>query len=166
MADFTMAFEITISREGGYVLMTTSGDRGGQTFAGISRKHWPSWSGWEYVDIGDLDAAKTLVRHFYRQHFWEKICGDDIRSQPIANQIYDHAVNCGVKSAVQSVQAVVGATPDGVIGPVTLTALNAWSNTAFFPAYALHRIKHYAGIVSHDKSQLKFLLGWINRALA
>ena len=40
MAEFLPAFESMILHEGGYVLHDVPGDRGGQTYTGISRKNW------------------------------------------------------------------------------------------------------------------------------
>ena len=38
MADFEKAFNKTMMNEGGFMLHDVEGDRGGMTFAGISRK--------------------------------------------------------------------------------------------------------------------------------
>jgi lysozyme family protein len=56
-------------------------------------------------------------------------------------------------------------TPDGRFGPVTLQALNAIDPATFIPAFTLAKIARYRDIVSKDRTQLKFLLGWLNRAL-
>ncbi len=45
MADFIPCFEQTLTLEGGYKLHTVKGDRGGMTYAGISRVHHPNWPG-------------------------------------------------------------------------------------------------------------------------
>ena len=36
----------------------------------------------------------------------------------------------------------------------------------FVLAYALAKIARYRDIVTRDRSQMKFMLGWINRTLA
>ena len=59
----------------------------------------------------------------------------------------------------------VGTTPDGRIGPKTLQALNEADPESFVLAYALAKVARYRDIVMRDRSQLKFLLGWINRTL-
>ena len=164
MAEFTQAFEKMILNEGGYKLTDTPGDRGGQTYAGIARNAWPKWAGWKAIDDGETPES-ALVRAFYQSNFWFAIHGDKISDQAIAETVFDFAVNAGVKTAAMLAQTVVGATPDGKIGPVTLAAVNAQTSEKFVMAYALAKIARYAAIVRRDRSQQKFLLGWVNRAL-
>ena len=163
MADFAPAYEAMIRNEGGYVLHDVPGDRGGQTYAGIARNMNPRWPGWALIDCGQ-DVPAQLVREFYKQNFWDPIQGDRITSQVIAQTIFDFHVNAGAV-ARKLAQLVVGATPDGAIGDKTLAALNAYDEDRFVMAYALAKIARYRDIVSRDRSQLKFLLGWINRTL-
>mgnify|MGYP005854028985 CR=1 FL=1 len=164
MADFASAFESMILNEGGYQLINVEGDRGGMTYAGISRRFHPSWPGWAAVDRGDIPDSE-LVRQFYRGNFWAPIRGDDITNQAVARNIFDFAVNAGVTTAVRLAQIVSGATPDGKIGPKTLAALNGMDPERFVLAYALAKLARYRDIVSRDPTQQKFLLGWINRIL-
>lgn len=163
MADFAPAYEAMIRNEGGYVLHDVPGDRGGQTYAGIARNMNPRWPGWALIDRGQ-DVPAQLVREFYKVSYWDPIQGDRIISQVIAQVIFDFHVNAGAV-ARKLAQLVVGATPDGVIGNKTLAALNAYDEDRFVMAYALAKIARYRDIVSRDRSQLKFLLGWINRTL-
>lgn len=164
MADFLPAFEKMIRREGGYVLHTVAGDRGGQTYAGIARNAWPQWEAWRAIDDGDMPPAE-VVRAFYQAQFWFSIHGDKITDQSIAETIFDFSVNGGVKTAAILAQTIVGVTPDGKIGPKTLAAINAQNSEKFIMAYALAKIARYAAIVRRDRSQQKFLLGWVSRAL-
>lgn len=164
MADFLPAFEKMIQNEGGYKLHTVAGDRGGQTYAGIARNMHPSWLGWTHFDRGETPPS-DLVREFYRVKFWNVVGGDGIRDQAIAESIFDFAVNAGTGVAAKLAQLVVGATPDGAIGPKTLSLLNAMSGDDFRKSYALAKVARYAQICNKDRSQSKFLLGWLNRTL-
>jgi len=163
MADFATAYEAMIRNEGGYVLHSVSGDRGGMTYAGIARNMNPQWPGWQIIDNGDQVPAQ-LVRDFYLANYWNTIRGDQIGSQAIAQAIFDFHVNAGAV-ARKLAQLVVGATPDGVIGDKTVAALNAYPEDKFVMAYALAKIARYRDIVTRDRTQQKFLLGWINRTL-
>jgi lysozyme family protein len=165
MADFTPAYEVMIRNEGGYVLHTVAGDRGGMTYAGIARNMNPAWAGWPVIDQGGTPPA-DMVRDFYRSKFWAPIRGDDIAHQVIAQAMFDFGVNAGIGVASKLAQLVVGATPDGAIGQRTVEALNAYDPDRFVMAYALVKIARYRDIVTRDRTQQKFLLGWINRTLA
>lgn len=164
MAEFTPAFEKMILNEGGYKLTDTPGDRGGQTYAGIARNAWPKWDGWEWVDRGDTPPA-AIVREFYKTNFWDVVQGDLIASQRTAQTVFDFSVNAGVRTAAILAQTVAGVTPDGKIGQKSVAALNEVDPDKFSMAYALAKMARYAQIVTRDRSQQKFLLGWINRTL-
>ena len=164
MADFLPAYEKMIVAEGGYKLTDIANDKGGQTYAGISRKFHPDWQGWKAVDIGQIPAT-DLVRGFYRENFWEVVRGDSIMRQDIAESLFSFAVNAGQGTAIKLAQIVVGVTPDGAIGPKTLMAINGIDTDYFRAAFALAKITRYRDIVQRDRSQIKFLLGWINRTL-
>lgn len=167
MADFSTAFERMIQNEGGYKLHKVSGDRGGQTYAGIARKFHPDWEGWKLIDAGDMESLELsrLVRSFYKEQFWDKMWGDRVAAQSIAESIFDFSVNAGASIAVKLAQLVVGTVPDGRMGPKTLEALNQAEEGVFILKYALAKVTRYAEICNRDRSQVKFLLGWINRTI-
>ena len=85
--------------------------------------------------------------------------------QDIAESLFSFAVNAGQGTAIKLAQIVVGVTPDGAIGPKTLMAINGIDTDYFRAAFALAKITRYRDIVQRDRSQIKFLLGWINRTL-
>jgi lysozyme family protein len=168
MADFLPAFESMIRDEGGYVLHNVPGDRGGQTYAGIARNFNPDWEGWEFIDRGETPPT-PMVRNWYHANYWLPIMGDHILNQKIATSIFSFAVNSSAPKrpsvAIKLAQLVVGATPDGILGPATVQAINACDPDKFVMAYALAKIARYRDIVTRDRTQAKFLLGWINRTL-
>ena len=167
MADFKIAFEAMIRNEGGFVNHKVAGDRGGQTFAGIARNFHPHWQGWAILDRNDEDNPELtqLVFDFYKEHFWQRVKGDDIKEQRIAGSIFDFAVNAGVPVAAKLAQLVVDATPDGIIGEKTVAKLNEAEPEYFVTKYALAKVTRYTEIVKRDRTQIKFLLGWLNRTL-
>lgn len=169
MADFDPCFDKVMALEGGFKLHTVEGDRGGMTYAGIARKFWPQWPGWLKLDSGEQDAELTaMVRAFYKENFWDKIWGDDIGAQAVAYHLFAFAVNAGLKTSVRMAQRVVGATPDGVFGGKTFSRLNGFIQSPeeeriFITTFALFQIFRYKDICAKDRSQLKFLIGWVNR---
>jgi len=167
MADFDPAFEKMIRNEGGYQLHKVSGDSGGLTFAGIARNYHSSWPGWALIDRQEMDNPQltTYVREFYQENFWNRVKGEKIKQQAVAETLFDFAVNTGPGRANKLAQIVIGVTPDGIIGPISLKQLNAMDSDDFRTRYALAKVARYAAIVNRDRSQSKFLLGWINRTL-
>ena len=167
MKSFFIAFDRTMKSEGGYMLHTVKGDRGGMTFAGIARKYNSGWDGWALIDSGDRgsERLKKSVAKFYFKNYFSACCLGNVKSQMIVNVIYDFAVNAGVRTAVRLTQQTVGCDVDGLVGPQTLSVLNNIDGDEFVSRYALAKIARYSAIVNADRSQSKFLLGWINRTM-
>jgi len=165
MADFAPAFEKMLHDEGGMQLTNIPGDRGGMTYAGIARNANSDWAGWAFIDRKDFGGATQLVREFYKVNFWDRIRGDELTNQAIAETIFNFAVNTGVGVASKLAQLIVGVTPDGAIGAKTLERLNICTAEKFLPAYALAKIQRYVDICMKNRDQSKFLLGWVRRSL-
>lgn len=126
MADYKHAIAKVLLTEGGYV--NDPKDNGGETYKGISRKNWQKWTGWAFVDFAkkkpgfekQLNANTQLqdsVYAFYKREFWDKIGGDMIASQTIANNLVDAAVNEGIRPAVKRAEKIVSMAETGVFSP-------------------------------------------------
>lgn len=146
MAEFNKAFTRTMRHEGGYV--DDPDDPGGETYRGVSRAFNPSWSGWDIIDKakraagfpGSLSrnrALKDAVAQFYTAHYWDRVRGDAIPKQSIANELFDSGVNLGVSRAVEFLQRALNVlnrdqklyddlVVDGMLGRITLAALNTY----------------------------------------
>lgn len=171
MADFAPAYEKTIVDEGGYQLATVKGDRGGMTYAGISRVMNPQWAGWAHIDQGKTPPT-DLVRAFYWSGFWEPIQGDAIESQDLANALFKFAVNTSAPGrpavAIKVMQLAARVTPDGELGPKTLAAINAFHQELLLARFTIGQIARHTEICNRDHSReqaRQFLLGWNNRDL-
>lgn len=145
MADRAQAVKITLLNEDGkdskwFYTKGDPGDPGGETVHGIARNPWPSWQGWPLVDalksnpdfpriMLTNETINSFVDVFYQKNFWNKILGDLINAQVIANQVFDSAVNQGVVAGSKLLQESINWVDnclkvDGKIGPITIDALN------------------------------------------
>lgn len=149
--------------EGGFKLTNNANDRGGLTYAGISRNRNPAWEGWAYIDKSVPPVE--LVRKFYKENFWDAVRGDEISDQSVAENLFDFAVNCSPKSSVKLSQISVSVVPDGVLGPKSLEAINSFDPTLFKALFALAKIAYYRDIVNRHPNQLSNFKGWVNRTL-
>lgn len=174
MAKFDLAFAETMKMEGGYV--NDPQDPGGETYKGIARKMNSKWDGWIIIDMAkqennfpaNLDSNAQLqdkIKNFYEVNYWDKIQGDSITDQNIAESIFDFAVNAGPITSAKLAQITVGAEPDGTIGPVTLQKINAEETRTFLALFALHKIARYVNICEKRQESKKFFYGWIKRTL-
>ena len=110
MAKFDEAFEKVVFHEGGYV--NDPDDRGGETYMGISRKAHPNALIWQHVDkitkqfsseskitteLKKNNELTSLVKKIYKSDYWNPFELTKEKSQRLANQIFDNAVNMGVE---------------------------------------------------------------------
>jgi len=112
--NFDDAFEKLIGHEGGYV--NNPADPGGETNYGISKRAYPA------EDILGMTLARA--KRLYARDYWGA-AGCDAVPDGVKFDLFDTAVNSGVKTAVKLLQRAVGEVDDGVIGPRTLTAINS-----------------------------------------
>jgi len=185
MAQFEPAYQRTLGYEGGYANDPT--DDGGETYKGIARNSHPNWPGWAIVDTRKkaanfpaslcLDVSlQNLVAEFYRTEFWNKIMGDSIPSQAIANELFDSAVNGGIEAAVGILQKALNLfvasgellAVDGSMGRSTINVLNSIAITsnrtqAVLSAMVVLRGVRYIDIMRSKPSQRKFAVSWFSR---
>lgn len=174
MADYKQALKVTIVNEAGYV--NDPDDPGGETYKGIARKMNSKWDGWTTIDMlkrqsgfpANLDQDTDLqsaVENFYEVQFWDRISGSLITDQSVANSIFDFAVNAGTATSASLAQMVVGAESDGVIGPKSVEAINAFNTDHFLASFTVAKIARYINIVKKRPSSRKYFYGWVCRAL-
>jgi lysozyme family protein len=174
MSEFLNAYEKVLAHEGGYV--NDAEDPGGETYKGVARKIFPKWDGWQIVDMlkrqssfpanldNDIDL-QSKIKSFYEANFWDKVKGDSINDQIVANSIFDFAVNAGVGTSASLAQMVVGAKADGVIGEKSIAAINAFNSEHFLAAFTVAKIARYIHIVKKRPTSRKYFYGWVCRAL-
>ena len=175
MADFIPGFIKTINAEGGYV--HDPDDPGGETYKGVARSRNPGWSGWANIDQlktksnfpQNLETDPDLqekVKALYKANYWDKIQGDKIVDQDIAESIYDFAVNAGPKASAQLAQLAARTTADGIIGPKSIERINSIDKRTFLAVFALAKIQRYVTICEKRQTSRKYLFGWIRRTLS
>jgi lysozyme family protein len=158
MADFNAAIVKTLAREGGSRFTDDPDDRGGATKYGISQRSYPT------LDIRNL--TEQQARDIYKRDYWDRVRGDEIQSELIAENIFDTAVNMGVRTASRLAQIALSIKPgDGIIGSGSLKVINEADEEMFLALYTISKIARYRDICMKNRSQKKYLLGWINRAL-
>jgi len=168
MANFEISFNKTLIAEGGYQNSNLVGDPGGQTYAGIARNYHPNWKGWELIDHGEKNSSilAPLVFDFFKTNFWDKIGGDEIMNQEAADEIYDAAVNMGVKATLKLLQISLYLDPETTYKSGELIkSLNSENAYLLIPRFKIARIARYMEICKKNLHLRKFLYSWISRTL-
>ncbi len=158
--EFETHFQKVIQLEGGFRLIQNPNEKA-KTYAGIYRISHPNWEGWEFIDR-DESPPTEMVRKFYYENYYKRL--EEIKDPQVRFIIFEFAVNAGLKKAIKLAQAVVGTSPDGIIGPKTISALNSTLPLDFIKSYLLARIKHYLDLANKDPKRYGiYLRGWLNR---
>lgn len=178
MADFLLFFPTLEENEGFYA--NVHGDSGGETWIGISRNNYPSWSGWAIIDSYKINSGfpstayankvlkadgnlMALVVEFYRNTEWHTIDGDQINNDSIADFIADWCVNAGFTTPIKHLQQILGVDVDGKIGPNTIQAINNADGQTLFNGLQTARIQFYHAVVAAHPSDEQFLEQWLER---
>lgn len=133
--NFDQAFAKLILHEGGYV--NDRRDSGGETKFGISKKAYPN------EDIPNMTVERSKA--IYLQDYWGP-AGCDALPDAAKLQVFDTAVNSGVKTAIRLTQKAVGTTADGSFGPMTLQAVQAMPAPRFIARFNAQRLAYLAGL--------------------
>jgi len=151
-------------------------DLGGMTFAGISRKYYAGWKGWDIIDNNlskisskQLDSETErdlykLVYSFYKENYWNKIKGDNITNL-ISYYIIEFGVNIGLKRSTKMAQKVCNLSVDGLIGPHSVKQFNLIKDfiSEFLIPFTKEKIKFYIDNVDNRPKNIKYLGGWLIR---
>ena len=165
-----------IDREGGFV--DNPADKGGPTCFGITEAVARAHGYAGPMRQLPRDEAEAIYRRLYwlRPHFDEIAC----RSPRVAAELFDTGVNMGPAVAVTFLQRALTAlnrggkdypdlTPDGRIGPVTLTALEAFfakrgqssGETVLLRALEALQGERYLRLAERRPANEAFLYGWL-----
>jgi lysozyme family protein len=110
--NYPKCLAIILKKEGGYV--NDPHDAGGETNMGISKRAFPD------VDIKNLDVE--LASAIYKKYYWNQVKADELPNG-LDLVVFDGAVNSGPTQSAKWLQKALGIKADGVVGPVTLVAL-------------------------------------------
>ncbi len=169
MASFDLFLPILLRFEGGYVDDPT--DPGGETNKGVTMTTFQRCS----HDLLGIEPTSQNLRSLtdaqagiiYRKLYWDKISGDDIELQELANIVCDFYVNAGTHATVLLQRILNGLgthlVEDGCIGPACIQALGHFDEVAVYRRYKQGRADYYKSLAQRFP---QFLQGWLNRTNA
>ena len=119
-----IALDLLFGDEGGYVNAKT--DAGGPTKYGITHKTLAAHRGVSFVSADQVkNMTKQEAEDIYRASYWKQ-SGGDLLPRGLDYAAFDFGVNSGPATAVKTLQRVVGTTPDGIVGAMTVDAVRKY----------------------------------------
>ena len=165
MADFKLAIDFVLKHEDARLTGEVTHDSGGTTKFGISQRSHPT------IDVKHLSLADA--EEIYRNEYWSKMQGDEIRDDDVAAKLLDMAVNMGPHQAIVLCQRALNVLAlhqaleeDGVMGPATLAALNDGEPRLLVAVLRSFCEEFYRQIAAVKPEYHKYLHGWLIRANA
>jgi len=155
-ANYKKCLETILHHEGGYV--NHPKDPGGETNLGVTKRVYEEFGGTK--DMKDL--TREDVEPIYKKNYWDRLKGDQLPAG-LDLCVFDFGVNAGTGRAAKFLQKMIGTTPDGGIGPMTLKSVNEYvtkngiENT--IKRYQMGRQKYYESLSTFAT----FGKGWTRR---
>jgi lysozyme family protein len=100
------------------------------------------------------------------EHYVVRVRFEAIENWRLRFAVVDYGINSGEVHAARVLQRVLGVRSDGVIGPVTLAAVNGLDREGARRVGARHvadRVRLVGQLVTRRPNQFKFGEGWCNR---
>lgn len=163
MAQKDKLISFILSWEGGF--SDHPNDRGKATNMGVTMATFERYCKRKGYPAPTVERLRNLTMDQWMDIFdtlyWDVCRADEIVSQPIANLIMDWYW-CSGTWAIKYTQQILGVKADGVVGPITLAALNSASPLPLFGQLWKRRERHFLKL-SQQPGQNVFLVGWLRR---
>lgn len=141
-------------------------DKGGATNMGVTIETYRAYCRKKGLPNPSLARLKKLSRETWadilKSMYWDRFMGDVIESQSVANICVDWLWLSGTV-AIKRVQEIVGVKVDGIVGVVTINAINSRSALPLFGAIKQARKEYIDEICARRAQNEKFRRGWLNR---
>jgi lysozyme family protein len=155
--NFEKSLELVLQHEGGYT--NHPSDPGGRTNLGVTQRVWENYVGHKVDEKEMRSLTKELVAPLYRKEYWDAVHGDQLPSG--ADYLaFDFAVNAGAFRCIKTIQRALNITADGIIGPVTVKAIQDTNAEEFIDNFTDAKESFYKGLANFQT----FGKGWFNRS--
>lgn len=144
---FDQAFERLIGHEGKFT--NDRQDRGNWTTGVIGKGELKGTkygiSAMTYPDLDIKNLTLVQAKQIYKRDWWDKINADQI-NPALVFQVWDFAINAGMGTAKRKLQLAVGVLDDGIIGNLTIQAINKAELNDILLKFNAERLKYYTSL--------------------
>lgn len=163
MSTFDGVKSALLAAEGDY--SNDPDDPGGETHWGVSKRSYPN------LDIRNLTFEDACTKVYFPD-FWKIYGLSEINPQKVANNLFLALINMNPPDAIKCLQRALNAIStngsflvDGRLGPQTVRGINNCQQMWLIDRFRIELSLYYLSVVNAHPKELKFLKGWIGRAL-
>jgi len=140
-------------------------DRGGPTKFGVTLDVLREWRHDANLDAAAVEAlSEDDARAILRQKYLLATGLTRVADEKVQALAVDILVNHGLRGGTLIIQRALGLAGDGVLGPLTLAALNVTTpENHVFERVLAGRVRFYGRLIERDPSQARFAAGWLDR---
>lgn len=163
-----------LQREGWPKYTNLAADKGGSTKGGITQAAWSEWIE-RPATIADVMAiTEPEAREFYEFKYVVQPHFDQVKDEHLRELLIDAGVNHGTRHPAKWAQWAAEVKQDGMLGPISLAAINACAPLELFLWVCAFRTRLYGRLTTLDPQmkkvraagihlQAEFTAGWCNR---
>jgi lysozyme family protein len=141
--NFDAALKLVLTHEGGWA--DHPADPGGATMKGVTLENFRRYVKKDGTKADLRKITNAQIAEVYRRYYWDAVRGDDL-PDGVDYAVFDFGVNSGPSRAVRYLQTVVGVTPDGEFGPLTMEAVGRKSAGAIIDQLCANRMTFLQGL--------------------
>lgn len=164
MAKIEPIIPFILSWEGGF--SNNVYDAGGATYRGVTLNTFTYYCELKNLPVPTVEDLKKIdmevFTDIFRVLFWDRLSADKISDQSVANILVDWLWCSGIY-AVKETQQILRVKADGIMGEITLSAINNYEPKHLFEQIKSSRIAFLNRIVERNYTQKIFLRGWLRR---
>jgi lysozyme family protein len=122
-SNYPLSLKNTLEWEGGYT--NDAADPGGPTNWGITIRDAQMYWKHDATATDVMHMPLSVAQSIYKAKYWDKM-SCDLLPAGVDYAVFDYGVNSGIGRAPVVLQHIVGVPADGIIGPATIEAVNAY----------------------------------------
>jgi lysozyme family protein len=165
-----------LRREGWPKFTDHAADRGGPTKGGITLASWRDYKRDAQLTVEDLrTVTEAQAREFYYARHVAQPHFDLVADVFLRELLIDAGVNHGPGNPIRWVQAAAHVEADGVLGPMSIAAINGANPLELVLWVCISRINFFGELTTRDPQlklareagfelQAQFTAGWLSRA--
>jgi lysozyme family protein len=153
---FKECLDLVLKSEGGWTGANgLTGDPGGETNLGVTKRVWEEWVGHPVTTLKNL--TKEEIAPLYELKYWRP-CYGEVLPRGLNFIVFSMGVNAGPGRSVKLLQQSIGCVPDGVIGPKTRELICASNSATLINKFSETRREYYRSL-----RKPMFEKGWLSR---